>query len=80
MLKLRLALPPAEIAAKFAVPVLMVIPGVAQDRVAVPEGLEAPPVLFKGIVTVTVSPGSSLIQIPVHTIADDTFYTGICMS
>lgn len=58
MLKLRLVVPPAEMAEKLAVPVLTVIPGVEHVRVALPEGEAARPLLLNGMETVAVSPGS----------------------
>ena len=56
--KLRFVLPPAAMAAKFAVPVLIVIPVVEQLRVAEPVGEVAAPLLLIGMVMLTVSPGS----------------------
>jgi hypothetical protein len=60
MVKVRLALLPAVIAVKDAEPLLIVIPVVVQVKVAEPAGELAPPELFKGMLKVAVSPGSSL--------------------
>ena len=56
--KLRLLDPEAAMAVKLDVPVLTVIPEVGLVSVADPVGEAAAPVLLRGIVTVTVSPGS----------------------